>query len=184
MLRIYRKTQDGQIIFGKGLPAFIHNGDYHQEIIEVYADGLINCWQLVDLDGFKQKVREGWVVTQVPAGKQITCHHLFYGRSTLTCYVEIDEFVKEVEDTIRDLQEQPTSSDLCEEAFCAYLREPTTEHHVALRDAYERVPRHLRVYVLHDMDAKDGPIKRVISSHPLAAADLTYYRQDYLNETP
>ena len=182
MLHIYRKARDGQIIFGKGLPAFIHNGSYHQVTIKVYADGLIDCWQLVDLDGFKQKVRAGWIVTQVPAGKRISCHHLFYGSATLNCYVEIDEFVKEVEDTIRELQEQPTSSELCAEAFHAYLRKPTTDHHAALRDAYERVPKHLRVYVLGDMDAKDHPITNVISAHPLAEDRLAYYRRDYLHE--
>ncbi|HEY0738181.1 MAG TPA: hypothetical protein VGD69_24905 [Herpetosiphonaceae bacterium] len=183
MLDIYRKTQDGQIIFGKGLPAFIHNGNYHQVTIKIYADGLIDCWQLVDIVGFKQKVREGWVVTQVPAGKRISCHHLFYGSATLKCYVEIDEFVKEVEDTLRDLQGQPTSSELCEKAFEAYLRQPTSDHQALLRDAYERVPKHLRVYVLHDMDAKDGPIKRIISAHPLDAAVLASYRQWYLRDT-
>ncbi|HEY0605339.1 MAG TPA: hypothetical protein VGD58_20630 [Herpetosiphonaceae bacterium] len=183
MLDIYRKTKDGQIILGKGLPAFIHNGNYHQVTIKVYADGLIDCWQLVDLDGFKQKIREGWVVTQVPAGKRISCHHLFYGSATLNCYVEIDEFVKEVEDTVRELQGQPTSSRLCKQAFETYLRQPSSDHQAALREAYERVPKHLRVYVLHDMDAKDGPIKRTISAHPLDAATLASYRQWYLRDT-
>lgn len=183
MLDIYRKTQDGQVIFGKGLPAFYYNLSYHQVTVKVYADGLINAvgWELVDLDGFKQQVLRGKIVTQVPAGKHMTCHHLFYGPSTLNYYVEIDEFVKEVEDTLRVLQGHATSSELCKAAFHAYLREPTTGHHVALRDAYERVPKHLRMYVLHDMDAKDHPIKHIISAHPLDARELESYRKWYID---
>lgn len=60
---LYRQTNDGQIIFGRGLTAFIHNSSYQLETIKVYEDGLIGCWGLVDLDGFKQNVRQGQVVT-------------------------------------------------------------------------------------------------------------------------
>lgn len=160
----------------------MYNSSYQLETIKVYEDGLIGCWGLVDLDGFKQNVPQGQVVTQVPAGQEISCHHLFYGPSTLRCYVEIDEFVKEVEDTILELQEKPTSSDLCREAFQAYIGEPTTAHQQVLQAAYERVPKHLRVYLLHDMDMKDRPIKHILSAHPVDDDILADYRRWYVEE--
>lgn len=58
---IYRKDTDGRVIFGKGLAAFIHNGRYHHVTIKIYQDGMIDCWELVDLVGFKEKVRRGAV---------------------------------------------------------------------------------------------------------------------------
>ena len=69
--QIYRETEAGSIIKGIGLPAFINNGGYHQVLIGVYEDGLIHCWGLVTLQEFKEHVRSGWVVTQVPKGAPI-----------------------------------------------------------------------------------------------------------------
>ncbi|NJK76969.1 MAG: hypothetical protein HC942_27115 [Microcoleus sp. SU_5_6] len=124
MLQIYRNGANGEIIRGRGLPAFIHNGNYYQTIIGVFEDGTIDCWELVDFEEFTNKVTEGWVVTQVPKGARISCHHLYYGNSNLECYIEIDEFVKEVEDTINQLQGKQTARQTCFQAFARFLTEP------------------------------------------------------------
>src|SRR5262249_57840069 len=56
--RTYR-VQDGKRIDGVFFMAFIHNGNYHLRHISVYQDGMIDCWGLVDFEGFRKKVRSG-----------------------------------------------------------------------------------------------------------------------------
>ena len=58
-------------------PAFIHNGGSFFFInLPVYADGLVDCWELLDLSLFQEKVKQGWVVTAVPDGEAISIHGL------------------------------------------------------------------------------------------------------------
>src|SRR5690349_4192849 len=73
--RIVRRAADA-LIPGTLLEAFIHNGDYHLTPIKVYQDGMIDCWELVDFETFRQKVAQGWVVTRVPAGARVRIHDL------------------------------------------------------------------------------------------------------------
>ena len=64
------------VIEGVVTPAFIHNGSYFFVNLPVYADGLVECWEMVDLPLFEEKLRTGWVVTNVPDGEQINVHGL------------------------------------------------------------------------------------------------------------
>jgi len=61
---------------GVVLPAFICNLDYHLVNLPVYADGLIDAWDMVDLPLFEEKLREGWVTTAVPDGDTLSVHGL------------------------------------------------------------------------------------------------------------
>jgi len=65
-----------QTIDGVVTPAFIHNSGYFFVNLQVYADGLVNCWELLDLPLFRGKLSSGWVVTSVPDGKAISIHGL------------------------------------------------------------------------------------------------------------
>lgn len=179
MLQIYRNGENGEIIRGKGLSAFIHNGNYHETIIGVFEDGTIDCWELVNFEEFKTKVAEGWVVTQVPKGARISCHHLYYGNSTLEFYIEIDEFVKEVEDTINLLQGKQTVSETCVQAFARFLTLPTKENKSSLQEAYNAIPKHLRIYVLSDMDCKDSAIRMCIENTEISQEILEIFKRDY-----
>ena len=161
-IRILRK-QDGQEISGTYLHAFIHNGDYFLTEIKIYADGKIDCWGLVDFAEFKEKVRTGWVVTQIPEGSKIKVSNLAILTATgVNAFVDEDEFVKEVSDEIRDLKGEPTSSDKCRSAYNDFIKAPSDSAREELKKAYEAVPKHLRRFVLHDQDAKDSAIKRII----------------------
>ena len=183
MLQLYRNGENGEIIRGKGLSAFIHNGDYYQTIIRVFEDGMIDCWEWVNFEEFKTKVAEGWVVTQVPKGARISCHHLYYGNSTLEFYyIEFDEFVKEVEDTIAQLQGKQTVADTCVQAFAKFLTFPTKENKSSLREAYNAIPKHLRIYVLGDMDCKDSAIITCVKDTEVSQEILksVYRRYEYI----
>jgi hypothetical protein len=168
MLQIYRNGENGEIIRGKGLSAFIHNGDYYETIIGVFEDGTIDCWELVNFEEFKNKVSQGWVVTEVPKGARISCHHLYYGNSTLEFYIEIDEFVKEVEDTIDLLQGKQTVAESCIQAFASFITLPTKKNKSSLREAYNAIPKHRRIYVLGDMDGKDSAIRMCIENRDIS----------------
>ncbi|WP_293329991.1 hypothetical protein [Microcoleus sp. CAWBG58] len=180
MLQIYRNGANGEIIRGQGLSAFIHNVNYHETIIKVFEDGKIDCWGLVDFEEFKTKVAQGWVVTQVPKGARISCHHLYWGNSTLEFYIEIDEFVKEVADIINQLQGKPTVAKTCLQAFTRFLTFPTPENKISLRAAYDAIPKHLRIYVLGDMDCKDSAILTCIDEDTEVSQEIIEYcKTDY-----
>jgi hypothetical protein len=61
-------------IRGYEFPGIIHNANYYLTDLQVFADGLVNCWQMVDLPMFKEKLRKGWVVTSIPHGAELSIH--------------------------------------------------------------------------------------------------------------
>jgi len=176
---IYRLGKNKEIIKGIGLPAFIHNFDYQQVLIKIYEDGLIDCWELVDFDGFKKKVESGWVVTQLPDDSEVSCTHLYFGLHKFETYIEVTEFLKEVKDTIKLLQGEKTSQDYCIEAFEQYLTDPSSSNRINLEKKYKEVPEHLRMYLLSDQDAKDYPIRHCIESKPPEFTQINEYKDYY-----
>lgn len=149
---------------GTWRPIFIHNGGtYFLTDLKIYADGLVDCWELMNLDEFRQKVASGWVAVEVPPGATISAHHLVHGTvAELRSAVTGDELIGEVTDEIDRLAGRPTSSERCRTALDAFLDAPDEERRAALRTAYFAIPAHQRRYVLGDMDAKDGPIRTLI----------------------
>lgn len=65
-----------QTVDGFSVPGLILNDQYHFTDIQVYHDGLVYCWDMLDLDLFKSKLASNWVVTSIPNGKQISVHGL------------------------------------------------------------------------------------------------------------
>lgn len=161
-IRISRKDS-GREIPGTYLRAFIHNGDYFLTDIQIYADQKIECWGLVDFATFQQKVRSGWVVTQIPDQARVNISGMTsFTASDVNAYTEPEEFIKEVADEIRSLNGEPTSDDKCRAAYQAFLAGPTEVSRDELKKAYEAVPAHLRAYILRDQDAKDSALRKAI----------------------
>ena len=109
----------------------------------------------------------------------ISCHHLYWGNSTLEFYKEIDEFVKEVADTIDLLQGKQTVSETCIQAFARFLTLPTKENKSSLRAAYNAIPKYLRIYVLGDMDCKDSAILTCIEDTEVSQETIERFKIDY-----
>ncbi|MEO6175309.1 MAG: hypothetical protein ABIP27_09180 [Flavobacterium circumlabens] len=65
-----------EILEGFSIPGIIHNMQYHFTDLQVYSDGLISCWEMVDLEMFKNKLNRGWVVTSIPDGEAISIFNL------------------------------------------------------------------------------------------------------------
>lgn len=147
---------NGERIPGTWLQAFIHNFHYYVVEIKVYRDGMVDCWGLVTFEQFKAKVRQGWVVTQLPEGARVgvMISGMFFTATNVHSSVEPEEFIKEVADEIRILNGEADTLTMAREALDAYYTAPGERTKAALRAAYEAVPKHRRMY-LGDMDSKD-----------------------------
>jgi predicted NAD-dependent protein-ADP-ribosyltransferase YbiA (DUF1768 family) len=158
--RIYR-VADGEQIEGTTRPIFIRNGDtYFLTDLRVYADGAIWCWEPVDLAGLREKLRTGWVATSLPPGARASAHHLASWRfSEPQMWVTAEEILGEVADDIDTLNGRPDSTARCHRALARYLESRSEPDQIALREAYQAIPGHMRVYALGDMDAKDWPLR-------------------------
>jgi ribA/ribD-fused uncharacterized protein len=160
----YRILDDGEQIEGTWRPVFIKNGpSYHLADLKIYADGLIDCWGLVDLAGFREKIRTGWIATSIDESGQASAHHLASWQFHEPKSISPQQLLDEVEDTIAELQGQPTASERCIDALSLYVSDRSDANLVALREAYLAIPEHLRVYVLGDMDRKDWPLRALIA---------------------
>ncbi|HEX8037270.1 MAG TPA: NADAR family protein, partial [Ktedonobacterales bacterium] len=131
--------------------------------LKVYADGMIDCWGLVDLATFRQKVASGWVATSYPQGAQASAHLLASWRfDQPESWLTQEQLIAEVADEIEHLAGRPTAADRCRTALDRYLDEPSDVHRAALRAAYLAVPEHLRLF-LGDQDTKDYPLRALIT---------------------
>jgi ribA/ribD-fused uncharacterized protein len=162
--RTYRIT-DGERIEGSWRHVFIKNGNaYFLTDLKVYADGMIDCWGLVDLVAFRRKVASGWVATSYAQGAPANAHLLAsWHFDQPEAWLTQDQLIAEVADEIEHLAGRPTSEDRCLTALDRYLDEPSDMHLAVLREAYFAVPEHLRHYLLGDQDAKDYPLRALIT---------------------
>ncbi len=72
MQRIKRQ----KTIEGTRIPGIIKNGQYYYINLDVFEDGMANCWELVDLKGLEEKLRINWLVPQIPEGENISIYGL------------------------------------------------------------------------------------------------------------
>lgn len=100
-----------EILEGVSIPGIIRNMQYHFTDLQVYSDGLISCWEMVDLSMFKDKLNKGWVVTSIPDGEAISIFGLgnwnieqgkwYHTKETLYDYVYL--LVKQLNPTLENL---------------------------------------------------------------------------------
>jgi len=74
-IRDLQQKKRTRTLRGVAFPGIICNGgSYFLTELEVYEDGLIDCWGLVDQKLFQQKLDSGWVVTEVPEHESLHIH--------------------------------------------------------------------------------------------------------------
>lgn len=146
---------NGHMIPGKHLPAFIHNGGYYLTNIAVYADGMIYCWEMVDVEGFIKKLKGGRVVTSLPEDAEVSVSDVtaFTARNILFRVPE-SEFLKEVLDVIEELNDRPNSWVKFIRAKKVYWSESNEETSRSMLEAFEKVPHHKKKYVLDERDKR------------------------------
>ncbi len=161
--KVYREAK-GKQVAGVSFTAFIKNGGiFFLTNIKVYKDGMIDCWEQVDFEEFKKKVRKGWVVTNLPENADVHVSDLCQIKATdVTNFVDPEEFIKDVADALNALNGYPTSSETCLSAYRNYVAQRTEAARNQLKEAYEAVPEHNRRFILGDQDVKDFPIRMII----------------------
>ncbi|MFV8328463.1 hypothetical protein [Flavobacterium sp. ZS1P14] len=100
-----------EVLEGFSIPGIIHNMQYHFTDLQVYSDGLISCWEMVDLSMFKGKLNKGWVVTSIPDGEAISIFSLGnwnieqgeWNHAKETLYDYVYSLVKQLNPTLENL---------------------------------------------------------------------------------
>ncbi|MEU9150454.1 NADAR family protein [Streptomyces sp. NPDC048417] len=162
--KITYRMADGIRVPGTWRHAFIRNGDYFLTDLFIYADGLVNCWGLVTLEEFEEKLRSGWVATELPDGARASSHELAAWKfSEPRMWHTPEQLLGEVRDTIDQLNGRPDSTGRCLAAVDAFLADRTEAKRAAARDAYLAIPETSRRYALGDMDNKDWPLRALVA---------------------
>lgn len=162
--RITHRMADGTRIPGTWRPVFIRNGDYFLTDLFIYADGLIDCWGLVTLEEFEEKLRCGRVATTLPEGAWASADDLAAWKfSEPHVWHTPEQFLAEVRDTIDELNGRPDSTGRCLAAVDDFLADRTEPNRAAAREAYLAIPATQRRYALGDMDRKDWPLKVLVA---------------------
>jgi hypothetical protein len=108
--RIVRQGANAKV-YGRAIPAFIHNGSYFYNALGTYADGAVDCWGYVDISLFREKLAQGWVVPQAKIGGTLSIHNLGQTSVVAAQWSQTpDDLEHEVLETIRDLN--PTMNGL------------------------------------------------------------------------
>ncbi|MGW2994926.1 NADAR family protein [Streptomyces sp. NPDC001193] len=163
--RLTHRTADGVRVPGTWRHAFICNGgSYFLTDLFIYADGLVDCWELVTLDEFEEKLRSGWVATALPDGGRASAHDLAswtFGEPHTWSTPEL--LLAEVRDTIDELNGRPDSTGRCLAAVDVFMGDRTEDNRAAALAAYLAIPETVRLYALGDMDRKDLPLRVLVA---------------------
>ncbi|MFI6350363.1 NADAR family protein [Streptomyces sp. NPDC050560] len=182
--RSTHRMADGVRVPGTWRHGFICNGgSYFLTDLFIYADGLVDCWGLVTVEEFEEKLRSGWVATELPEGARVSAHDLASWRfGDPHTWLTPELWVAEVRDTIDELNGRPDSTGRCLAALDVFLADRTEENRAAARAAYLAIPQTQRMYALGDMDLKDWPLQVVVAGPggvPESWSDEPVSEEDY-----
>lgn len=98
-----KKIRRSKIVEGTSIPGIIRNGGQYFYIgVDIYEDGMINCWELVDLKGLKNKIDLNWLTPVVPLGENLSIHGLGAFRVKETNWrFHPDSYYEHIKQTIR-----------------------------------------------------------------------------------
>lgn len=163
----FRRDQGGtDDILGKSVPVLrIVEGAFEMTRLTVFADGMCQVGsqgQLVPIHEVQALYDQQQICNKAPRGSKILLPGLgeFY---TTTDFggVTVHDRIGEIADMLNELNGRPGVIKICMERFEAYQRQPSEAAKEQLREAYEAVPGHLRMYC-GDMDSKDWPIRAAL----------------------
>jgi hypothetical protein len=139
--RTYRDV-DGERVEGTWRPIFIHNGPtYFLADLLIFADGSIHCWEWVNLEGLRDKLKSGWVATTLESGAEASAHHLASWKfAKPQIWISAEQLLGEVADDIDRLNNRPDSTGRCLLALDQFLACRSEADRLALRASYPRTP--------------------------------------------
>lgn len=157
-------------ITGNSFSAFFKESDnsYYLCNVSVFSDESIRIDRMpntinTDLEGLKEMVKELKLITEIEKGHKVLVYGLGEFEVDDVLYTnKVKSLINEIGDIISELNSKPTTSQICKIAYDKYIESPTIKLRDELKVAYEKVPEHLRTYILGDMDIKDIPIRMII----------------------
>jgi hypothetical protein len=148
---------------------FKHTDDvYYLASVNIYNDSIILIEGIpnnikCDIHKIKSLAEQKILVTELPINSIVNVQNLGTFEILESRYnSNIEDKISELDDILARLTNKPTSSDICSDIYKEYENNPSTKLKKQLKEAYEKIPKHLRIYVLGDMDAKDWPIREII----------------------
>jgi hypothetical protein len=163
----FRREQNGtDDILGGSVPVLrIVEGAFEMTRLTVFADGMCQIGSdgtLVPVQEIRTLYDQGRICNAAPRGSRILLPGLGeFWTTTDFGGVTVHDRIGEIQDMLNEVNGRPGVIKICMERFEAYRREPSEQAKEQLRDAYEAVPGHLRMYC-GDMDSKDWPIRAVL----------------------
>jgi len=156
-------------ITGMGINLFLKDekGEYHLVRVDVYDQESILINRLekpfeISLTRFEQMISDGKILTELPIGSQVNIFGLGNFKIKEERYsAKVSEKLLEVKETIKVLNGEPSTIELCREIYQQYMNDPTETLKEKLKEAYENIPEHERMYV-GDMDIKDTAVRMII----------------------
>jgi hypothetical protein len=169
-----KRSEQGMVVIGKEVPVFVADVDrFRLEHLFIFADGVLRIGaqgSFVDLESIKRDFVSGQLTTKVPDGTRIAIEGLgSFTTARGSWAVPPRERVREIESIISQYKGEPNPIDMCRVAYRAYEKDPSPGNRSALKNAYETVPEHLRIYC-GDMDTKDHAIRRALYGQPPLAS--------------
>lgn len=161
-----RIETDQIVVDGKEVPAFELRSDAaFLTSVFVFADGLARIGtqsELLPIEDVFHRFATGLLTTSVADGTRVTISDV----GSFTCTdgnwtAKSEERVKEIKALLAELNGSESPVRVCVRAHGRYELDPSAQNLAALREAYEAVPEHLRMYC-GDMDSKDHPIRRIL----------------------
>ncbi|MDR6568822.1 DUF7638 domain-containing protein [Chitinophaga ginsengisegetis] len=169
--REHKRTPDDVFpdkIDGKSLNLFYKvKEEYHLTKVNIFSDQTLRLSRLEEtveltLQELEELIAKKIIVTEVPALSRV---HI-YGLGSFTIKqaeytADINQKRLEIRDIVGKLNGEPTSIQLCRQAYTQYINDPTPSNKERLKITYENVPDHNKMYV-GDMDTKDIEVRMII----------------------
>ena len=162
----YRIAESGEELFGSSFSILrVLPNAFELTNLFLFSDGLVKVgWEseLSPLDKLKELYGRKEIANSAPAGSRINLPGLgsFEATSDFGGLSENDR-INELYDELNKMQGKPSVVTLCARAYKEYEQSPSNDKKELLRQAYERVPKHLRCYC-GDMDTRDTAIRTVL----------------------
>ncbi|MHC5905288.1 NADAR family protein [Streptomyces sp. S6] len=136
-------------------------GAHFVDDLSVYADGVVHCGEYADLAALERWLGDWRVVLTEPGAPVRTppAGRAWRWGEPRT----VESFLLEVADVVEELAGRPTARRRCSEAIRRFCETPDDRALAVLREAYLRIPAHLRIYCLGDMDRLDRPLRILLA---------------------
>lgn len=156
--KVYRES-NGEKIFGEVFYGVVKNGMYFFTEITVFSDGMIRCWEMMDLNTFKEKLKSGWIRITLSEDSELRIPNLGVIKAgKLLAEKTDDDFIKEIEDSIIELNGGMGRVRKCIELFKKYLLDDNKVNYENLKNQFDDLPSHKRV-LFEYVDDKDPLIE-------------------------